>query len=489
MIKKTTPLLACLALLGLASVAHGYRTRHYSIREYARSDWTFRSGGLYPIEEDGKLGFIDSTGRIVVKPIYDDAGEFCDGRAYVMQDGKYGFVDSTGRVIVPPRYDTVGAFCEGLALVVQNGKAGYIDETGKVVIAPQFESANDFSESLAPVRSRGKWGYIDRTGQFAIGPKYAAALCFECGMGMVDSGVMSYEIIDRTGKLIFEPKCRFLPMVVGQCAEFETWDSKGQFTALFNREENKQSEYRLDQTAQYSNGTLLIHDGSGFRFIDSLGNTVIAGVFDGARKFYSGRAAVAKGCGADANDPYKFIGGKWGYIDRSGKVVIDLKYDQAYNYDHGVAEVIQGGRISFIDTLGKTVTVVDSMVSQVDSVVYGIPWFGWFHNGLAPARVGGTPDSSGRLHGGKWGYIGRAGKLIIEPQYDLARGFHYGRAVVASGGKFGYIDTTGKVIVEPTLKEARDFSGNLARVETEQSTAYIDRSGKVVWQRKENGHD
>lgn len=74
-----------------------------------------------------------------------------------LQDGKYGFIDKTGKVIIKPQLDLAHEFSEGLSCVcVGPGcsgggkrKYGFIDTTGQYVVNPQFDSASDFSEGLA----------------------------------------------------------------------------------------------------------------------------------------------------------------------------------------------------------------------------------------------------------------------------------------------------------------------------------------------------
>ena len=48
------------------------------------------------------------------------------------QDGKWGYKNAAGQVVVTPQYDLAATFSDGLAIVVLNGKWGFIDKTGKV---------------------------------------------------------------------------------------------------------------------------------------------------------------------------------------------------------------------------------------------------------------------------------------------------------------------------------------------------------------------
>ena len=56
--------------------------------------------------EEGKYGFVDKNGNVVVNYIYDDAREQNDyGYASVKQNGLWGSVDSQGRIAVAPSYN------------------------------------------------------------------------------------------------------------------------------------------------------------------------------------------------------------------------------------------------------------------------------------------------------------------------------------------------------------------------------------------------
>ncbi len=48
--------------------------------------------------------------------------------------------------------------------------------------------------------------------------------------------------------------------------------------------------------------------------------------------------------------------------------------------------------------------------------------------------------------GGEWGYIDKAGKVVIAPQFDDALDFSEGLASVRIGWKWCYIDKTGKIV-------------------------------------------
>lgn len=64
------------------------------------------SNTLFLDKKDGKYGFVDKNGIVIVDYIYDDATEQNDyGYAAVKSNGKWGAIDQNGRVVVSTSYD------------------------------------------------------------------------------------------------------------------------------------------------------------------------------------------------------------------------------------------------------------------------------------------------------------------------------------------------------------------------------------------------
>ena len=78
----------------------------------------------------------------------------------ITRDNLSGYMDNTGKIIIKPDYESVHPFMEGLAAVATYGASskiqwGFIDETGKMVIEPQFDDVSDFSDDLAAISRAG----------------------------------------------------------------------------------------------------------------------------------------------------------------------------------------------------------------------------------------------------------------------------------------------------------------------------------------------
>lgn len=137
--------------------------------------------GLAAARKDKKWGFINEKGDWVIQPKFPSvacyeknsdgqyypvhkcysSSVFSEGLApiiYAEEDGKYanrskyGYIDKTGKVVIKGNFVEARPFSDGLA-VVRNDyyQFGYIDKTGKSVINPQFNHAGSFSGGIALV--------------------------------------------------------------------------------------------------------------------------------------------------------------------------------------------------------------------------------------------------------------------------------------------------------------------------------------------------
>ena len=132
------------------------------------------SEGLACVEKDGRIGFIDMTGKLVIPCQYDwpnsfseglVVANFSEGLVAAKKYGKMGFIDKTGKEVIPFQYEGAEPFSEGFAVVKKNEKYGFVDKTGKEVIPCQYKLASSFSEGLAAVWKDGKRRFIDKTGR------------------------------------------------------------------------------------------------------------------------------------------------------------------------------------------------------------------------------------------------------------------------------------------------------------------------------------
>jgi hypothetical protein len=99
------------------------------------------SGGVAAARKAGTKerlwGCIDKTGRWVVEPQYRYVDRISEGLARFVEDGKHGFMDAKGNVVIQPGFHLAFAFKGGLARVeTKEGAVGYVDTKGAYVRRP-----------------------------------------------------------------------------------------------------------------------------------------------------------------------------------------------------------------------------------------------------------------------------------------------------------------------------------------------------------------
>ena len=110
-------------------------------------------------KKDGKA-YLFVGGRQVGEA-FEDARPFSDeGYAAVKRDGKWGFIDIDGIVVIDFRFDDALSFGQHMAAVKQDGLWGYINMKGDVVIEPVYMEAKSFSNGSAPVLTERGWQFI-----------------------------------------------------------------------------------------------------------------------------------------------------------------------------------------------------------------------------------------------------------------------------------------------------------------------------------------
>ena len=97
--------------------------------------------GLARFEKNGKNGFVNSKGQIVIRPIYDFVTFFSNGIACIGKvingKHKYGGINKNGIEVIPCVYDEIFYFHDGIALVQKDNQVGLIDAYGNSTFFPK----------------------------------------------------------------------------------------------------------------------------------------------------------------------------------------------------------------------------------------------------------------------------------------------------------------------------------------------------------------
>ena len=240
----------------------------------------------------------------------------------------------------------------------------------------------------------------------------------------------------------------------------------------------------------FSNGLAVALVNGKYGYIDKTGKLAIAPQYKNAESFSEGLAAVQ-------------VGEKWGYIDTKGNLIIQPQFTSADSFSEGLAKVRLDNQLGFIDKTGKLLVANNFENSYGFSEGVAVVWvnqqWGYIDKTgkllmpLQPHALGSFSEGLADISvNGKYGFIDKAGKIIIESQFEEVRPFSEGLAAVKmrvseSSSQWGYIDKTGKVIIEPKFFKAQRFSEGLAGVLLDNQWGFIDKTGSVIVPSKFSG--
>ena len=104
------------------------------------------------MQDEGKYGIMDLTGKIIVPLEYDDI--WCDGvRLFVVKNGVMSQLDNAGNVVQPfcSSYGFASLYNGYLEYYVKD-KEGIIDSKGNVVIPAIYHQINQLEDNLFEVQ-------------------------------------------------------------------------------------------------------------------------------------------------------------------------------------------------------------------------------------------------------------------------------------------------------------------------------------------------
>lgn len=354
---------------------------------------------------------------------YSSVGSFHEGLACVMKNGKYGFINKEGKLVIPCRYDNTGeGFCDGLVCAVLDDKTVFIDHEGTVVFEnPYTLCSGYYSEGLMAVGvvnemsdyedvdflHYGKMGFLDTTGKMVIpADKYELPIMegpvyYSFSEGLCRQSADSCTVfINKRGRVVV--RCKGY---AGDFHEDMAWffDDSGQY-GFIDRSGDVVIPCQFDAVGDFSEGLCWVQRGDKCGYIDKTGRAVIPLVYDVIALYEDTEAMETLGSQFREGRCWLAKGGRFGCLDAQGNVIIPFRYAPGYNPDGEWFE---------------QAPVFD------------------FHEGLA--RV---------WKDGKYGFVNRDGEEVFSCQFDQAQDMSEGLAAVCRNDKWGYIDAQGQCTMD-----------------------------------------
>jgi len=355
------------------------------------------AGPLFQIQRGVEWGYMNRKGKVVIRPRFENEGDFFEGLAKVRVSGNWGFIDEKGRLAIAPVFQGTGDFHEGLAPVQVGRRWGFIDHAGKVVISPQFQGAGSFSDGLAlfevweTIRCGGTGELYTRDNA----PMYALRLHNKTPSfsGACFSGNASYGFVDHRGIAIAATLPNASDFSEGLAA-VRSERPAGLHVGYIDQRGKTAIEPRFDDAHSFAEGLAAVEvgfrveggrkTGGKWGYIAHDGTFAIAPQFEDARPFSDGLAEVSS------------ASGKWGYIDKHGAFVIAPRYEETTQFSEGLALVQNDeGESWYIDKAGRDALRLPNSL-----------WPRWpFSDGLTVVRVVGQQEQR---------YVDRRGGVVAD---------------------------------------------------------------------------
>lgn len=390
-------------------------------------------------------------------------------------------------------YQNDGAIKDGMVSVRENkwnsARVGFVDATGKAVIAPRFVIVTDFSEGLAgfcgeeqgslvgaPVEGEARktelvsgnlFGYIDKAGRVVIKRRFDSVGQFEQGVALVAVGGETL-LIDKTGKTLFSTASIVRPKKIRTVADGVANSYLDEHETLANGQRMNPDDYQARYSFRGELAVITAADGQS-GLINRSGKVVVQPRYDSVIA-NSADGVIGYNSSADrqldlSNDLSAFIVSKgqlWGVLDRAGKELFAPKFKRILSYQNDHAAVMVDDKYGFADAKGNIVIKPEyDFVTAFDKII-----------AVKKGKV--------------WSFIDSTGKPIKAPSVDGV--VHSGRGVwlsdglgpVVKGDKVGFLNVSGQFALQPQFDWAFAFANGYAPVFDGWFWHYIDTSGKRV---------
>lgn len=346
-------------------------------------------------------------------------------------------------------------------------KWGYIDESGRFAIKPQYDSAMDFQENgLAIVTIGNQAAAIDRFGRFVIAPKYSTINPFNEGRATVIDEA-GFKVIDESGKVLTPKAYTYIGMYKNGRAVVSDPTPQGSYLYGYLDLQGKEViPIQYNTATDFKNGQALVQiKEKQFALIDLSGQRLHTYNFANVINFGNGRLAYQPE-----------VNSKYGYIDVTGKVVLQPKYSMAMPFKRERAIV------NLSEDITNQYGLIDKQGNFIIQPIY---------NDIMPlgedrAAVGKAVNPDQPFQGSVYAIADMvSGKILTDFIYENISSYERGYLSVSDNNNTFFLDVTGKKAASlPTIKGSGTLSltGNLIRANIDNRLSYYTRDGQLVYE-------
>ena len=433
---------------GLVSTSSG------EILSTTYSDLTYVDGERWSVRRNGKMGMVkvgETNGSFRVETIipceYDQvqAGD----EYYVVTNGSlHGLLDWEGKTVIACVYDDVDlnkyvGFCS----VKRNGLKGLMSKTGEELIPCAFDDFGVINKHFFWTRKDNTYGIYSSEGEKVQPCKFSSFFIYEEKKKCKFSSFFIYEekkkkevLLSDFAQLDQRKHPDLYAVVSGKVGTLDSENFTTKLPCAYDYLSDFATRMKITNGVRTEQRLAVCRLNGKYGIVNSEGKQIQPMAFDELRKDVSDPSNKELPDMGSARDLHIRIGDKWGILTADGEQLAEVKFDSVGVFHDGLAVVKAAERYGYIDRSG--------------AIVIPIQWIAAydFSEGLAALRVD-------KKH---FQFINTAGTVVIKSKkYDSVGRFRNGICRVVKGGKVKWIDTKGKELKDESnsTKEEDEGSG------------------------------
>lgn len=397
------------------------------------SDLTYVDGERWSVRRNGKMGIVkvgeaNESFRVetIIPCEYDQvqAGD----EYYVVTNGSlHGLLDWEGKTVIACVYDDVDldkyvGFCS----VKRNGLKGLMSKTGEELIPCAFDDFGVINKHFFWTRKDNTYGIYSSEGEKVQPCKFSSFFIYE------EKKKVS---LSDFAKLDQRKHPDLYAVVSGKVGTLDSKNFTTKLPCAYDYLSDFATRMKITNGVRTEQRLAVCRLNGKYGIVNSEGKQIQPMGFDELRKDVSDPSSKELPDMGSARDLHVRIGDKWGILTADGEQLAEVKFDSVGVFHDGLAVVKAAERYGYIDRSGAIVIPIQWMAAYD------------FSEGLAALRVD-------KKH---FQFINTAGTVVIKSKkYDSVGRFRNGICRVVKGGKVKWIDTKGKELKDESNSAKED---------------------------------
>lgn len=269
--------------------------------------------GYVVINSDNKYGLIDFTKQVILEAKYEEVKPIVASNMYIVkEDGKLKAINKELETLVENKFDDVKQINNENIIFVKNKKYGIMNTKGEITAKAEYDNIEYIFDNYYIAKKSGKYGIID------VNNKNILPFEYEKISYRKEADFIEVEKKDAESTEILNNK--FEKQLEGIITEVNT--EKG-YIRIRTNDEYKYYNFKFEEkdvTELLNTNTIFLSKKDGkYGYVDKDGKVIVDYIYEDAKEQNSyGYAAVKKD-------------GKWGAINKDGREVSECKYDLENN--------------------------------------------------------------------------------------------------------------------------------------------------------------